>query len=169
MRTFAVILLFTTCFFVGFDCYSQDPCAARLVSSKPDEKPLTSAEIVHHILLTTPPDQRHNLGFGDVELILRCGTQQDAAEFFAAVRNTSIQMVGATVVEADQHVIRVSWEGDGFKPHLVAFRFNFDSPLTAIPHPGEKILISGTYSSYSQEPFQINMMNPSFRSSHRDQ
>jgi hypothetical protein len=72
-------------------------------------------------------------------------------------------MAGATVVEADQYAIRVSWE-DGFKPNLAAFRFNFDTPLTAIPHPGEKIFISGTYASYSKVPFQINMANPSFRS-----
>jgi hypothetical protein len=35
--------------------------------------------------------------------------------------------------------------------------------VTAIPLPGEKVVISGTYSSYSQDPFQINMTNPSFR------
>lgn len=168
MRTAAAILLLTTCFFVGIECYSQDPCAAPSFSTKPDEKPLTAAELVHRVLLKTPREEWRHLAFGDVELILRCGTQQEGAELFAAVRNTSVQMVGATVVEANQHVIRVSWE-DGFKPHLVAFRFNFDTPLTAIPYPGEKILISGTYSSYSQEPFQINMTNPFFRPLHLSQ
>ena len=162
MRTAAAILLLTTCFFVGSDCYPQDPCSGT-VRPKSEEKPLTKAELVHRVLLKTPlVEERRHLAFTDVELVLRCGTQQDAAELFAAVRNTSIQMVGATVVEADQFVIRVSWD-DGFKPHLVAFRFNFDRPLTAIPHPGEKVLIGGTYSSYSQDPFQINMTNPSFR------
>jgi hypothetical protein len=80
---------------------------------------------------------------------------------FAAVRNTSIQMVGATVAEADHDAIRVSWD-DGFHPNLAAFRFNFDKPIDTIPHPGDKIQISGTYSSYSYEPFRINMTNPSF-------
>ena len=161
MRTTAAVLLLATCFFVGIDCYSQDLCSARF-TPKSDSKPLTAAELVHRVLLHTPPAERRHLYFGDVEFILRCGTQQDAAELFAAVRNTSIQMVGATVVEADRDAIRVSWD-DGFRPNLGAFRFNFDMPLTAIPHPGEKVLIGGTYSSYSQEPFQINMTNPSFR------
>jgi hypothetical protein len=160
MRFATAILLSATCFFAGIDCYPQDPCS-RTVSSKPDEKPLTSAEIVRHILLTTPPEERHRLGLNDVEFSLRCGTPQDAAELFVALRNTSVQIPDATVVEADQDVIRVSRD-DGFKPHLMAFRFNFDKPLSAIPQPGNKILISGTYSSYSQEPFQINMTNPSF-------
>lgn len=161
MRTSAAILLLATCFFVGFDCHAQDPCS-QSVSTKPDEKPLTSAEFVHRLLVQTPPKERRLIYFGDVEYILKCGTQQDAAELFAAVRNTTVQMFGATVVEADQHVILVSWK-DGFKPSLVAFRFNFDTPLTVIPHPGEKILISGTYLSYDREPFQIIMTNPSFR------
>jgi hypothetical protein len=160
MRFAAAILLSATCLFVGTDCYSQDPCY-RTVRLKPEEKPLTMADLPHRALLKTPPDERRYLVFGDVELILRCGTQEDAAELFAAVRNTSVQMDGATVVEADQHVIRVSWV-DGFQPNLAGFRFNFDKPLTAIPIPGQKVLISGTYSSYRREPFQINMTNPSF-------
>lgn len=161
MRFAAAILLSAMCFFVGIDCYSQDPCSGT-VRLKPEEKPLTKAELVHRVLLQIPPEKRRDLVFGDVELILRCGTQQDAAELFAAVRNTtSNQMVGATVVEAYQDAIRVSWD-DGFKPHLVAWLFNFDRPLNAIPHPGDKVQISGTYSSYSQDPFQINMTNSSF-------
>jgi hypothetical protein len=48
--------------------------------------------------------------------------QQDAPEFFAAVRNTSIQMVGATPIDADQKLILVAWvfsrpgarDGEGF-------------------------------------------------------
>ncbi len=161
MRFAAAILLSATCFLVGVECYSQDPCSARFVSPKPGERPLTPSELAHRVLLQTPPEERRHLAFGDVEFILRCGTQQDAAEFFASLRNTSVQMVGAAVVEADQNVVRVSWD-DGFKPNLVAFRFNFDRPINAIPHPGDKIIINGTYSSYSQEPFQINMTNPSF-------
>jgi hypothetical protein len=160
MRFAAAILLSATCFFVCSNCYPQDPCS-QTVRLKSEEKPLTKAELVHRVLLQIPPEKRRDLVFGDVELILRCGRQQDAAELFAAIRDTSIQMVGATVVEADQDAIRVSWD-DGFKPHLVAWRFNFDRPLTAIPHPGDKVQISGTYSSYSQDPFQINMTNASF-------
>lgn len=160
MRFAAAILLSATCFFAGINCYCEDPCSGT-VRPKPEEKPLTKAEVAHRALLKTPPEKQRDLYFGDVEFILRCGTQQDAAELFAAVRNTSVRMVGATVVEADQDAIRVSWD-DGFKPNLAAFRFNFDRPLKAIPHPGDKILISGTYSSYSRDPFQINMTNPSF-------
>jgi hypothetical protein len=160
MRFAAPILLAATCFFVGIDCHAQDPCSGT-VRPKSEEMPLTKAEQVHRILLTVPPEERPHLVFGDVEFILKCGTPQDAAEFFAAIRNTSAQMVGATVVEADQDFVRVSCD-DGFKPNLGAFRFTFDKPLNLIPHPGDKIQISGTYSSYSREPFQINMTNPSF-------
>jgi hypothetical protein len=161
VRFAAAIFLSATCFFAGIDCYCQDPCSARFVNPKSGETPLTSSELAHRVLRQTPPEERRRLAFCDVEFILRCGTQQDAAEFFAAVRNTSVQLAGATVVEADQDVVRVSWDDD-FKPDLVAFGFNFDRQLNAIPHPSDRIGISGTYSSYSQQPFQINLTNPWF-------
>jgi hypothetical protein len=41
--------------------------------------------------------------------------QQDAPEFFTAVRNTSIQMVGATPIDADQKLI----SSPGYFPDLV--------------------------------------------------
>lgn len=160
MRFATAILLSATCFFVGIDCYSQDLCSGT-VRPKSEGKPLTKAELVHRVLLQIPIGERPHLVFGDVEFILKCGTPRDASEFFAAIRNTSAQMVGATVVEADQDFVRVSCD-DGFKPNLVAFRFTFDKPLNPIPHPGDMIQISGTYYSYSREPFQINMTNASF-------
>jgi hypothetical protein len=161
MRIVAAILFSATCFSVGISCHAEDSCSVRQAPAKPGEKPLTASELVHHVLFTTLPENRLRFGYGDVEVMLKCGTQEDAAAFFAWVRNTSVRMVGATVVEADQAVLRVSWD-DGFKPNLAAFRFNFDKPLGATPHLGDKVIISGTYSSYSREPFQINLTNASF-------
>lgn len=163
MRTATAILLLGTCFFVGIDCYPQDPCSAHFDSVKAEVKPLKSAaELAHRVLLTTPSEQRRHLGAGDVVQVLMCGSPQDAAELFAVLRDTPIHLVDFTIAEADQHFIRVRWDG-AFKSDMpfTAYRFNFDPPLTAIPHPGEKIIIDGTYSSYSQEPFQINMTNAS--------
>ena len=163
MRTATVILLLGTCFFAGVDCYPQDPCSTYFNSVKAEEvvKPFKSAaELAHHVLLTTPLDTRRHLVPLDVELILKCGSPQDAAELFTALQNTSLQLVNVKIAEVDQHFIRV-YVDQPFKDvvSLTAFKFNFDPPLTAIPHPGEKVIIDGTYSSYSQEPFQINMTN----------
>jgi hypothetical protein len=161
MRIAAAVLFSVTCFFAGIECHAQDSCPLLLPPPKPGDKPLTAPELVHRTLITTLPENRLRFAFGDVELILKCGTKEDAAMFFGWVRDTSTQMIGATVVEADRDVVRVSWD-NGFKPNLAAFRFTFDKPLDAIPHPGDKIIITGTYSSYSREPFQINLTNPSF-------
>lgn len=163
MRTATVILLLGTCFFAGVDCYPQDPCSAHFASVKAEVTPLKSAaELANRVLLVTPPENWRHLGAGDVEQVLWCGSPQDAADLFAALRNTQIHLVDATIAEADQHVIRVRWDGTSrFDMPLTAYRFNFDPPLTAIPHPGEKVIVDGTYSSYSQEPFQINMTNAS--------
>lgn len=160
MRIVATFLLSGMCFFVGIHCYAQDPCAIRH-ASKPGEEPLAASELVHRLLLQTPPEKRRQIAFGDVEAILKCGTQEDAAEFFAAVRNRSARMYNVAVAEAGQDFVRVSWD-DGFNPNLRAFRFNFDQPVDVIPHPGDRVTISGTYSSYSRDPFQINLTNASF-------
>lgn len=160
MRVRAAILLSATCLFVGIGCYAQNPCSARY-NTNPNEKPLTSAELAHRALLLTPPEEWRDFTLGDVEFILRCGTQQDADKLSAALHNTSTQMPGATVLEANQNLIGVA-SNDGFHPHLGAFWFAFDKPLAVTPHPGERVLISGTYSSYNRTPFQINMTNSSY-------
>jgi hypothetical protein len=168
MRTATVILLLGTCSFAGIDCDPQDPCSAHFASVKAEVTPLKSAaELAHRVLLLTPPENWRQLVPGDVEQVLWCGSPQDAADLFAALRNTQIHLVDATIAEADQYVIRVRWDGASrFDMPLTAFRFNFDPPLTAIPHPGEKVIIDGTYSSYSQEPFQINMTKASVHPVH---
>jgi hypothetical protein len=161
MRLITAILLSAACCFVGTDCYSQNPCSALYIGATPGEGHLTGSQLVHRLLLTTPVEVRRHLSFGDVEFILKCGTQREAAEFFAAIRNTAINMDGATVLEAGKHTVRVGWD-DGFRPSLGTFSFEFDAALDVTPQPGDKILISGTYSSYSQDPFQINLTNSSF-------
>lgn len=160
MRSVAAILFFATCFFVSIKCYSQDPCSARY-SSEPNAATLTAAELVHRVLLQTPAAEWNRLDVADVEFVLKCGTQQDAERFFAALRDTSMQIGAATVVEAGPDFVSVAWD-DGSHPNLGTFRFQFDQPLIAIPHPGDKVLIRGTYSSYKQEPFCIYMTNASF-------
>lgn len=95
---------------------------------------------------------------GDVEAILRCGSQQDSDEFFAVLQNASVHVNG-TVLEADRKSIRIVVGVDD--PYLGAFWFTFDGPLAVIPNPGENVVISGTYSSYNQEPLQIKMTNSS--------
>ena len=159
MRTVIGLVLSTTCLFLGANSYAQeDHCPARISSKNPTEKPLSAAEVAHHALINTPSKERRKLYWGDVEFILRCGTQQDGTELFSAVRNEYVRMNGATVFAAAQKYVRVSWD-DGF--NFGGFRFNFDQPLNVIPKQGQKIIISGVYTSYSREPFQINLTNSS--------
>jgi hypothetical protein len=156
----ASLVLCTACLLLGMRSYAQsDLCSARATNPDARRRPLTAAEVAHHALRVTPLDERRNIYWGDVEFVLRCGTPQDAAELFDAVRNEPVRMQGATVFEEGQHFIRVSWD-DGFNSG--GFQFNFDAPLSAIPKPGQKVSISGTYSSYSREPFRINFANSTF-------
>lgn len=157
---FAVAIVLSLAFYFGeIACYCQEACPTRL---RPPHIKATSSELAHAALLSTPPEKRTHLIFDDVELILKCGSEQDAEELFAALRNTRVQINGATVVDTGQSVIRVSRDDDGFKPNFEVFRFIFDTPLNAVPHSGDKILISGTYSSYTRDPFQINITHSSF-------
>jgi hypothetical protein len=167
MRTATAALLLGTCFLASVDCYPQETCSAYFDSVKMEgavKAFKSTAELAHHVLLITPKQNWHHLVSSDVEFILKCGSPQDAADLFTALRNTPLHLVDATIAEADQHFIRVHWDQDfGFYKNVTAFKFNFDTPLTVIPHPGDKVIIDGTYSSYSQEPFEINMANASVR------
>jgi hypothetical protein len=72
----ASLVLSATCLLLGTRSYAQnDPCSARVASPKPTEKPLTSAEAAHHVMLTSTLEERRKIYWGDVEFILRCGTQ----------------------------------------------------------------------------------------------
>ena len=163
MRFVSAFLLSGTCFFIGVHCYAQDPCVDN-PAPRPGQ-PRAAWAFIHYLLLQTPPEKLHQFAFGDIETILKCATPDEAAYFFAALRNKQIQMFNVVVAESGQDFVRVSWN-DGYNPHLNAFRFTFDRPLDAIPHPGTTVYISGTYSSYSREPFQINMTNASFFTPH---
>ena len=159
MRAVTGLVLSATCLLLAASSYPHDEhCSARIVSKNPAERALTFAEAAHHAMMETPPTERRKLYWGDVELILRCGTQQDATQLFAAVRKETVRMNRATVFAADQNDVRVSGD-DGFDSG--AFRFNFDRPLPVVPKPGQKVTISGAYSSYSRDPFQINLTNSS--------
>lgn len=160
MRAAAAILFSVMSFSGGILCYSQDPCAVRHESG-PKKSSISAAEIAHGALVQMSPDGWNKFAAGDVEFILRCGTQEDADRLFAVLHNTSMQMGEVAVQEANQNAIRVVWH-DGNHPALGAFRFEFDKPISLPPSPGEKVIISGTYSSYSRAPFRINMTNAAF-------
>ncbi len=146
VRIPVTILLAATCFFAGIESYSQDPCSPP-ASLKPGEKPLTGSELVHRGMHYTTSENASHLSYADIEFFLRCGTDQDAEEFFSYLRNSSRQIVGATVLEVGQDLIRVAWDGDSYNGHLGTTLFRFDDPLVAIPQLGQKVIISGIYSS----------------------
>jgi hypothetical protein len=56
MRIVAAILLSATCFSVGISCHAEDFCSFRQAPAKPGGKPLTASDVVHHVLLTTVPE-----------------------------------------------------------------------------------------------------------------
>jgi hypothetical protein len=56
MRTVVGLVLTATCLLLGVKSFAQnDPCSVRIVNKISTEKPLTSAEVAHHALVTTPP------------------------------------------------------------------------------------------------------------------
>jgi len=156
----ALVIVSAFCIIFGVRSYAQGgPCPAHLSNANPSEKLLTPTEVAHQIVVNSTPEEMRQLYWGDVEFVLRCGSEQDAAELFAAIRGQTVRMNGAAVFESGRDFISVSWD-DGF--NLGGFRFSFDTLLRVLPIPGQRVLISGTYSSYSREPFQINFANSSF-------
>ncbi len=165
MRPIAAALTLTAAtFFVALSCDAQSihtsatNSPAATASAHPKESP---SEVAHHVMLTTPEKDLDKLIFADVAFVLKFGTPEEAARLFAAVKGKPIQMSGGLVTGAGTSCVRVLWDVD-IDPAPPAFIFDFEQPLASRPPVGAKVVLSGTYATYTREPFQITMSHASF-------
>ena len=120
----------------------------------------TYAEVAHHLAQTIRPEYANGLFCGDVALVLKYGSPEEAERLSRLVLNVPTHIVRANVLEARENWILVS-SPDGNTPPFGVFRFEFKEPLSILPSPGQKITLSGTYSSYTRNPLLITMTNSS--------
>ena len=118
--------------------------------------PAPKASDIAHQTVTSTPDLA-TLALSDKEFILTNGTPEDADKVFATIKGKSVEIPGATVVEATDSVLKVSVSDDAVQSKTADFTFNMKEPLKTVPAVGDKIDLTGTYDSYTQTPPMIVM------------
>jgi len=117
----------------------------------------TPADIVSNLIATTP--DLATLALSDKEYVLTNGKPADADKVFDTIKGKSVEIPDAVVVTAapDGTQVTVSVSDDSVQGKTADFTFNFTTPLTKIPAVGDKVILDGTYASYTQSPTMITM------------
>lgn len=99
------------------------------------------------------------LALSDKEFVLQYGAKEDADKVFDTIKGKSVEIPGAVVVAAtaDQLQVAVSDDAKNAQPKVADFTIAMKAPLTTPPAVGATINVSGTYSSYTQQPLMIQM------------
>jgi hypothetical protein len=131
---------------------SLDPPANLSTTITPAPKP---ADIVKQVIASTP--DLATLAVSDKEFILQNGSPDDAAKVWDTVKGKSVQFPDATVVSATDTALQLSVSDDAVQSKTADFTFNLKEPLKTLPVAGDKITVTGTYDSYTQNPIMITM------------
>ncbi|MGO4515128.1 hypothetical protein AB4Y89_05005 [Terriglobus sp. 2YAB30_2] len=110
------------------------------------------ADIVAQTISSTP--DLSTLALSDREFILAYGKKEDADKMWAVLQGKDVKIPDVVVVEATGSVIKGSVSDDAVQSKAADFTFNLKEPLTKVPAVGDKIVIAGTYDSYTQSPGQ---------------
>ncbi|MEO6922764.1 MAG: hypothetical protein ABI064_01800 [Acidobacteriaceae bacterium] len=132
------------------------PPATFAASVTPAPKP---EDLVKQTIASTP--DLATLAISDKEFIIHYGQQADADKVFDTIKGKSVEIPGAIVVSAtpDAVMVAVSDDSQEANPPVADFTFKMKDPLTTLPAVGDKIVLDGTYDSYTQKPLMINMIN----------
>ena len=131
---------------------SLDPPANLSTTITPAPKP---ADIVKQVIASTP--DLATLAVSDKEFILQNGSPEDAAKVWDTVKGKTVQFPDATVVAATDSSLQLSVSDDAVQSKTADFTFNLKEPLKTLPVAGDKITVTGTYDSYTQNPIMITM------------
>ena len=131
---------------------SIDPPADLGTTIKPAPKP---EDIVANLISTTP--DLATLALSDKEFVLQYGKKEDADKVFDTVKGKQVEIPGALVTAATADQLQVAVSDDAVQSKTADFTFNMKTPLTKVPTVGEKVNLTGTYTSYTQQPLMITM------------
>jgi hypothetical protein len=130
------------------------------LSAAPGPNP---ADIVHNVMMTTP--DLTMLWAGDKEYILQNGSPDDATKLFSAIKGTT-ETISALVIESSPQALKVALSDEAVRNKTADFTFMMTphdlgmsqwqagGPATAV---GRMVQLSGTYASYTGNPFMVTM------------
>ena len=129
---------------------SLDPPADFKIKPAP-----SPTDIVANVIATTP--DLSTLAVSDKEFILQNGKPEDAAKVWDTIKGKSFQFPDATVISVSDTALMIAISDDAVQSKTADFTFQLAAPLKTPPAVGAKIVVSGTYASYTPSPIMITM------------
>jgi hypothetical protein len=140
----------------GFDALSAAAQANLHQPAGFTVKPAPSpADVAAQVIASTP--DLATLAISDREFILQNAKPEDAAKVWDAVKGKSVQIPDATVVSVSDTELKVAVSEDAVASKTADFTFQLAAPLKTPPAIGDKVTVTGTYASFTPNPFMITM------------
>jgi hypothetical protein len=164
----------------GMDGYDAVVAAAKANLNPPAGFSIvpapSDADIAAQTIASTPDPSK--LAIQDKEFILANGTQldpnsgtvdpatgkkdpstqkTDAAEVFDSVKGKQDTLPNATVVSATPDEVQVAFSDDAIQSKTADFTFQMKTPLKTVPAVGDKVTLTGIWTSYTPKPLNIVM------------
>ena len=130
--------------------------------------PPTPAEQAHDLVKDKTPDQIKQLSFGEWELVLSAGTQDDQDKVWNVIKGVPLQMEGtvltaetpeATPPSVPASILQISASEDDIEQKKADITITMTGviPAKTMPKEGDTLDFEGTPVSYTPSPFMMTM------------
>src|SRR5438874_1966614 len=112
--------------------------------------PPTPAQQAHDIVNGKTPDQIQQLSFGEWELVLSAGSQEDQDKVWNVIKNRPLQMEG-TVISATKDQLQIAASEDDIEKKQADITLSMNGEFTArnMPKAGDTLDFEGTPTEYT--------------------
>ena len=130
--------------------------------------PPTPAEQAHDLVKDKTPDQIKQLSFGEWELVLSAGSQEDQDKVWNVIKGVPLQMEGtvltaetpeATPPSVPASILQISASEDDIEQKKADITITMTGviPAAKMPKEGDTLDFEGTPVSYTPNPFMMTM------------
>jgi len=121
--------------------------------------PPTPAQQAHDLVKDKTPDQIKQLSFGEWELVLSAGTQEDQDKVWNVIKNVPLQMEGNVLEVTSETEIHIAASQDDIEQKRPDITLKMTGPIPArlMPKVDDTLDFEGTPVSYTPTPFMMMM------------
>ena len=121
--------------------------------------PPTPAQQAHSIVDGKTPDQIAQLSFGEWELVLSAGVQEDQDKVWSVIKGKPLQMEGNVIAVDSPTQLQIAASADDIEAKRTDITLTMTGPIPArlMPKAGDVFDFEGTPTSYTATPFMMIM------------
>lgn len=121
--------------------------------------PPTPAQQAAELVKDKTPDQIKQLSFGEWELVLSAGAQEDQDKVWNVIKNVPLQMEGKVIAVNSPTELLIAGSEDDIEQSRADITLTMSGPIPAarLPKVGDTFDFEGTPASYTATPFMMMM------------